>query len=154
VLCSQCKAQIPEDSVFCPNCGARQETPVPAAAGPPSEASGGPVRVRSSSPTTPRAPSRSRHLGVALVSGSLWVLGWLLAIAGLFVAIGAATREEFLIELSAAQRLGIFVGTLIVFWLLAVIVLWFAYVLRLLSNIERAVVGGESVASRERRTVE
>ena len=25
MLCSQCKAQIPEDSVFCSNCGARLE---------------------------------------------------------------------------------------------------------------------------------
>jgi len=85
-------------------------------------------------------------VGVALVSGTLSVLGWLIAIAGFFVAIRAATQKgEFLgteiIELSTAERLGIFFGTLILFWLFAVIVLWSAYVLRLLSDIERRLAG-------------
>jgi predicted amidophosphoribosyltransferase len=46
MLCSQCRAQIPEDSVFCSNCGARVERAVPPSGTPPGTVAAGPPAPR------------------------------------------------------------------------------------------------------------
>jgi TRAP-type C4-dicarboxylate transport system permease small subunit len=85
---------------------------------------------------------RSRYVGVPTVSSVLFVLGWVMAIFGFFVAIGMATTDE--LELSTGERLGIFFGILYLFWMVAFTLLAYAYMVRLLSDIERRLAGSGS----------
>jgi hypothetical protein len=137
MLCSQCKAQIPEDSVFCSNCGARLERGVPPSGPPPGTVAAGPPAPRVATKET----LRSRYVGVPIVSSVLSVLGWVTAIFGLFVAIGVATTDDWL---STGQRLVIFFGILYLFWMVAFTLLAYAYMVRLLSDIERRLAGSGS----------
>jgi hypothetical protein len=136
MLCSQCKAQIPEDSVFCSNCGARLERGVPPSGPPPGTVAAGPPAPRVATKET----LRSRYVGVPIVSSVLSVLGWVTAIFGLFVAIGVATIDW----LSTGQRLVIFFGILYLFWMVAFTLLAYAFMVRLLSDIERRLAGSGS----------
>jgi len=138
MLCSQCRAQIPEDSVFCSNCGARVERAVPPSGPPP-----GTVAARPPAPRlATRETLRSRYVGVPTVSSVLFVLGWVTAIVGFFVAVGMAATDE--LELSTGERLGIFFGILYLFWIVAFTLLAYAYMVRLLSDIERRLAGSGS----------
>jgi hypothetical protein len=74
------------------------------------------------------------------VSSVLSVLGWVTAIFGLFVAIGVATIDW----LSTGQRLVIFFGILYLFWMVAFTLLAYAFMVRLLSDIERRLAGSGS----------
>jgi hypothetical protein len=138
MLCSQCKAQIPEDSVFCSNCGARLEREVPPSGPPPGTVAAGPPAPQVATKET----LRSRYLGVPAVSSVLFVLGCVTAIFGLFVAIGVATIDE--LELSQGQRLFFFFCILYLFWMVAFTLLAYAYMVRLLSDIERRLAGSGS----------
>jgi hypothetical protein len=142
--CPNCRAEIPDDSVFCHECGTKIESPpqppVASPGGPTSRAE--PEATPTRAKTSPEAP-RSRYAGVSLVSGTLWVLGWLIAIVGFILAVGMAgfIEEASDEDISGGEQLALFVSTLIVFWLIAVGVLWSAYVLRLLSDIEGRLSG-------------
>jgi hypothetical protein len=76
------------------------------------------------------------------VSSVLFVLGCVTAIFGLFVAIGVATIDELV--LSQGQRLVIFFCILYLFWMVAFTLLAYAYMVRLLSDIERRLAGSGS----------
>jgi hypothetical protein len=68
----------------------------------------------------------------------MWLLGWLIVAAGVILGVGL-TSLQWLgdEELGGAERVGMFAGAVIISWLVAVGVLWSAYVLRLLADIER-----------------
>jgi hypothetical protein len=74
------------------------------------------------------------------VSSVLFVLGCVTAIFGFFVAIGVATIDV----LSTGQRLVIFFGILYLSWMVAFTLLAYAYMVRLLSDIERRLAGSGS----------
>lgn len=98
------------------------------------------VSVRQAPPTT-----TSRYAGASLVATTLWIIGWLIAIIGAIAAMGLAVSldcSETLDTFDCSEgeelglRLGIFIGGLIAAWLIAISVLWSAYVLRLLCDME------------------
>ena len=143
MYCLQCKTQIPDDSDFCHNCGANVESqrkPVPAASNEPRA-----VASRATRAVREAAPGerpRSKYVGASLVSGTLLLLGWLIAVAGVILGLGLTSLQDLGDEeVGDAERVGMFLGAVIVCWLVAVGVLWSAYVLRLLSDIERRLGG-------------
>lgn len=90
----------------------------------------------------PPQPS-ARYIGASLVAITLWVLGWLIAFLGI-VAASAVAADSNPFEVfegmdsseGAGARIAVFMGTALAFWLVAVFILWGAYALRLLSDLE------------------
>jgi uncharacterized membrane protein YphA (DoxX/SURF4 family) len=67
-----------------------------------------------------------RYAGATIVSLALWWAGWIAGVGGTLVAIGAAAEyggDAFLILLLGS-------------WLSAASFFWFAYMLRLISDVE------------------
>jgi hypothetical protein len=114
--CAECGAQVPEGNRFCGACGASLQ----------------PGQT---------AVLESRYVGALLVSRFLWVVGWLVAIAGLVAGIalslsyecesGQCDRAEV-----TAVRLGILLGCVLGGLVYGAVVLAIAYVVTLLSDIE------------------
>lgn len=151
MICTNCNATVPEGNAFCHLCGAnisdRQQ--------------GSSLRERRlekmdriverrrtqvSDPAAGVVSTASRYSGASLVATTLWVIGWIIAVGGVILGAYLASEyePEFDQENEGAIRFGIFVGTALAAWLYAVLVLWMAYALRLLSDIERNTAGGRS----------
>lgn len=161
--CTNCGAAVAEDSLYCYSCGGKLAEPAAIAAPlPPPEIAGvasqpaplptpAPPAILVAPPNQPQATaplpaSSSAYGGAHLVFRFLWFLGWgtvvLSPIVGLVIGASLASdcRDSWVSECSQGDKTGIFIGTfigcVIVGWLVALGVLWLAYVLRLLSDVE------------------
>jgi hypothetical protein len=100
----------------------------------PSASTEAPVRPLATTP-------RSRYAGASAVATTLWILGWLIAVVAFIgaaynVSTDPCKQYDICGDGESWFTMGSFFGTLIVGWLVAVSVLWAAYILRLLSDVE------------------
>lgn len=162
--CQSCGVALPADSEFCHNCGAKVEAEAQPERGeepqarpsapppPPSTARAAPVPPSAAVGPGPPPVGRSRYGGASLVAGTLWIIGWIVAVVGVIIAIAAAGGADCAEVLGkdsgffaegecsggeeAGVRIGLFLGITLLAWLYAVIILWLSYTLRLVSDIE------------------
>ena len=82
--------------------------------------------------------SYPKYIGAAFVAGSLLVIGWGILLLGLVSGFAAANqcRDVLGEKCNAGTRIGVFLGIVLVSWFVATGLLWAAYALRLLSDIE------------------
>jgi hypothetical protein len=161
MFCSECGTQVPNEAEFCHNCGARVEVePQPAQppeTAPRTSSGAASARVRpapTSRPVARRAAVTSalqpggRYVGVSLVVTTLLILGWLIFFLGVVGGAASANQcKEILDEdCSTGDQLGLFFGTVLASWFIAVFFLWSGYVLRLLSDMEARLRSGTPVA--------
>lgn len=144
MICTGCNASLPDGSAFCHLCGTKLQA-APAAAGAPPPRSAPPTPQRVTARTYTSTPS-GRYTGASLVAGTLWVIGWIIAIGAIILGAVLASDYDpaFGEENAGAIRFGIFVGTSLAGWIYAVAILWMAYLLRLLADIERNTAGGRN----------
>jgi hypothetical protein len=157
MICARCNAIVPDDSAFCHNCGARVESAVqpegreePHPRPQPTSRPPGATAARTQPPPmAPAAAARpprtgSRYAGASIVATTLSIIGWVVAVGGVIVGIILASEYEpgYGEENAGAIRFGLFIGTAIAAWIYACLILWAAYALRLLSDIEVEVRSG------------
>lgn len=146
MFCSECGAQVPDEAEFCHNCGAQIAVPAEAPAPSPeptasAEAATGRAQIGRAQ-LAGRQPT-ARYAGASLVATTLWIIGWLIVLLGFVAAFAVAGSYEcgdVFGECGGGEemgiRIGLWIGTVLVAWLMAVEFLWAAYLLRLLSDVE------------------
>ena len=97
-FCTQCGSSIEENAAFCGNCGARQEPPQPAAAGPPPAAPPKPVQAEAGpvvTPASPAAPPKSGNLFLKVVAIVLGLIALVtVAAIGSCIYIGYRVKRK------------------------------------------------------------
>jgi hypothetical protein len=162
MFCSECGTQLPDDSTFCHNCGtkadvARQPVQRPQAVESPAQAGATMATARPAARPVPNsrpatrppvvagpAQPAAKYVGASMVIATLWILGWLTAFLGIvggFYNAAEVNCPEFMGDTCSGSdetgaKVVIFIVTVLASWLMAVFILWGAYVLRLLSDME------------------
>jgi hypothetical protein len=146
MFCSECGTQVPNEAEFCHNCGARVVVPAEAPAPSPeptasAEAAAGRTQIGRAQ-LAGHQPT-ARYAGASLVATTLWIIGWLIVLVGLVAAFAVAGSyecgdvfDECGKDEELGIRIGLWIGTVLISWLYAILFLWFSYVLRLLSDVE------------------